>query len=151
MLTFTDGRPFAAGACSYFDRHPADLSRLPRVVLFVWVGDFRVATIVDTGGAYFVCSPDSAELAGLNRTEPIGSDELIIRGTRYRGDLYRISIQFVAAKGESLNLDVTAFVPRLLPDEEWHFPSFLGLQGCLEFLRFAVDPATNTFYFGALA
>jgi hypothetical protein len=150
MLNFIDGRSFTVGACSYFDRHPADLTHLPRVVLFVWVSDVRVTTIVDTGGAYFICSPDSAELTGLTRAEPIGADDLIIRGYRCHGDLYRTSIQFVAAKGESLNVDVTAFVPRLLPGEEWHFPSFLGLQGCLEFIRFAVDPVSNAFFFGPL-
>jgi hypothetical protein len=150
MLNFSDGRTFASGACLYFDHHPDDRSTLPRIVLSLWVGNSRIAAIVDTGGAYFICSPAWAELLGVSLGEPIGTDDLIIRGYRYRGDLYRTRIQFVASKGESFDLDVTAFVPRLLPGDEWHFPSFLGLQGCLEFLRFAVDPATNTFFFGPL-
>jgi hypothetical protein len=111
----------------------------------------QLLAIVDTGGAYFVCDPMTANLMRLPHGESIGTNNLIIRGYRYRGDLYRTRIQFVASKGESFDLDVTAFVPRLLPDEEWHFPSFLGLQGCLEFLRFAIDPATNTFFFGPVA
>jgi len=151
VLNFRDGRIFASGACLYFDRHPDDRSTLSRIVLSLWVGDSRIAAIVDTGGAYFVCPPAWAELLGVGRGEPIGRDELIIRGIRYRGDLYRTDIRLRADEGRSLNLDVTAFVPRLLPGDEWHFPSFLGLQGCLEFMRFAVDPATNTFFFGPVA
>ena len=34
-------------------------------------------------------------------------------------------------------------------EERWgELPSFLGLMGCLERMRFAVDPLDNTFYFG---
>jgi len=150
ILDFRDGRTFASGACLYADHHPDDRSILPRVVLSLWVGDSRIVAIVDTGGAYFICPPAWAELLGVSLGEPIGSEELIIRGIRYRGDLYRTGIRLRAGEGASLNLDVTAFVPRLLPGEEWRFPSFLGLQGCLEFLRFAVDPTTNTFFFGPL-
>jgi len=32
----------------------------------------------------------------------------------------------------------------------WNLPSFMGLSGCLERIRFAVDSATDTFYFGAI-
>jgi hypothetical protein len=35
-------------------------------------------------------------------------------------------------------------------DQPWMHPSILGLSGCLEALRFAVDPKTNLFYFGPL-
>jgi hypothetical protein len=124
---------------------------LPRLVIAIHTEVDRLLVIVDTGGAYFVCDPMTANLMQLSHRESIGTNDLIIRGYRYRGDLYRTRIQFVASKGESFDLDVTAFVPRLPPGDEWHFPSFLGLQGCLEFIRFAVDPATNTFFFGPLA
>lgn len=49
-------------------------------------------------------------------------------------------------QGESLTLDVTAF----LPDDRWNLPNMLGLTGCLERIRFAVDPANDLFYFGAI-
>jgi hypothetical protein len=150
MLRFADGRSFACGVCAFYDRHLKDSSTLPRIVLSIAVGRLRVAAIVDTGEAYFICAPELAQALDLSRYESLGTNDLIIRGIKYRGDLYRVDIQFLADAGTSLDLAVTAFVPRLLPGEEWHFPSFLGLQGCLEFLRFAVDPASNTFFFGPL-
>lgn len=75
-------------------------------------------------------------------------NSLTVRGIKYQGQLYRLPIKFLAAEGESFELEVTAFIPHLEPGQEWLFPSFLGLQGCLEFLRFAVDPGANVFYFG---
>ena len=48
-------------------------------------------------------------------------------------------------------VDATVFVPDLKPDQAWgDLPSFIGLSGCLERMRFAVDPATEMFYFGPL-
>jgi hypothetical protein len=40
-------------------------------------------------------------------------------------------------------VDATIFVS---PD--WHGPNFIGYQGLLQRIRFAVDPETNLFYFG---
>jgi hypothetical protein len=42
----------------------------------------------------------------------------------------------------------------MFPDSKpgllWDLPNFLGLSGFLERIRFAVDPGSNLFYFGAL-
>jgi len=45
-------------------------------------------------------------------------------------------------------VQATFFIPALLPGESWNFPNFLGLDGFLNRIRFAVDPAENIFYFG---
>ncbi|MBN1484372.1 MAG: hypothetical protein JXA37_06580 [Chloroflexia bacterium] len=74
-----------------------------------------------------------------------------IRDRTYQGELHRLSLVLKAQDGESVALEVTAFLPRLRPGETWNLPPFLGLRGCLERLRFAVDPASDTFYFGALS
>jgi hypothetical protein len=50
--------------------------------------------------------------------------------------------------GEDLEVDGTAFVPTLAPGDPWPLPDFLGLAGFLQRVRFAVDPAENTLYFG---
>lgn len=50
----------------------------------------------------------------------------------------------------SLEVNATVFVPNLRPNEVWPYPSFLGLSGFLERLRFALDPSENAFYFGAV-
>jgi len=61
-----------------------------------------------------------------------------------------VSLSLPATEGNSLLLEANAFVPdseeRIL-----RFPSFLGLQGCLEWVRFAIDPLDQMFYFGPLS
>ena len=45
-------------------------------------------------------------------------------------------------------IEATFFIPKLAPGEVWPWPNFLGLEGFLSRLRFAVDAAENVFYFG---
>jgi hypothetical protein len=63
----------------------------------------------------------------------------------FQGTLYRGQVTLPADEGESLDLDATVFV---CPD--WPGPNFLGYQGLLQRVRFAVDPESNTFYFGRI-
>jgi hypothetical protein len=53
-------------------------------------------------------------------------------------------------EGDDLEIPATVFVPTIPPGETWLHPNFLGLTGLLDRIRFAVDPAENTFYFGPL-
>jgi hypothetical protein len=47
-------------------------------------------------------------------------------------------------------VDATAFIPDV--EEYWgDFPCFIGQIGFLERIRYAVDPANDTFYFGQLS
>jgi hypothetical protein len=150
MLRYADGSRFSTGACWYRDQLILGETRTPRILIRISIEGFQTQAVVDTGGVYLVCDPGMADLLDLSPTSSLGSGALIIRGSKYEGRLQRMSIEVLADRGESLPLDVTAFVPRLAPGQAWPFPSFLGLQACLEFLRFAVDPGENAFYFGAL-
>jgi hypothetical protein len=150
VLQFTDGRPFTTGACPYWDQPPSGHTATPRITIVVKIEDFGTQAVVDTGGVYLVCDPEISDLLDLNSSTSLGVSTLLIRGYEYVGDLHRLIITLVAEEGESLELEVTAFVPQLDSGEEWQKPSFLGLQGCLEFLRFAIDPGNNVFYFGPL-
>jgi hypothetical protein len=74
---------------------------------------------------------------------------MLVRGKKLEGSLIRLNITLVAELGENLTVDATTFVP----DSEavWdNFPCFIGLSGFLERIRFAIDPNTDTFYFGSL-
>lgn len=64
--------------------------------------------------------------------------------------LQRLPITLPAVEGQGITIDATAFIPA--PEVEWNedLPCILGMQGCLENLRFAVDPNDDTFYFGTL-
>ncbi|MBI4531612.1 MAG: hypothetical protein HY709_08815, partial [Candidatus Latescibacteria bacterium] len=48
-----------------------------------------------------------------------------------------------AEEGENVEVEATWFIS---PD--WPGPIVIGWKGCLERLRFAVDPSEDTFYFG---
>lgn len=148
MLLFdAAGDLFASGAFPYLDHHPNDEIKTARIVVKVGLGNIETDAVVDTGGVFFICDADVLALSGCELGTPLEKHRVNTRGYNFDGNLYRVSITLIAQRGESLPLEVTVFVP----DDPWPFPSFLGLQGCLEFVRFAVDPGTNTFYFGASA
>jgi hypothetical protein len=68
------------------------------------------------------------------------------------GRLYRLSLTLLADEGEDVTIQTTAFLPEREEAEHWgDMPCLLGLHGCLERLRFAVDPRTEHFYFGPAA
>ena len=60
------------------------------------------------------------------------------------GKLVRAVTKLVAEDGESVEVDSTLFVSR-----DWPAGNFIGYSGLLERIRFAVDPDTNSFIFGA--
>jgi hypothetical protein len=59
--------------------------------------------------------------------------------------LYRVPITFPGLLGEALDLQATVFV-----STDWPGGNFLGYQGLLQRIRFAVDPEANLFYFGQI-
>jgi hypothetical protein len=61
------------------------------------------------------------------------------------GELTRFPILFVAEEGESVEVDATWFVTR-----DWPGPMVIGWKGCLERIRFALDPSEDDFYFAQL-
>ena len=73
-----------------------------------------------------------------------------IRGIEYRGQTYLMSAEIAADEGDDISLTVIVFIPQLDPGEIWTLPSFVGLEGMLQRIRFAVDPETSLFYFGPL-
>ena len=96
---------------------------------------------------HVICPQKVARQAGFEDVEPLEKMTMLIRGMRLEGGLIRLGITLEADEGENLTVEATAFVPDV--EEYWgDFPAFLGLTGFLERIRFAVDPNTDTFYFG---
>jgi hypothetical protein len=52
----------------------------------------------------------------------------------------------VSHEGDSIEIEATVFVSR-----EWPSGNFIGYAGLLERIRFAIDPASNSFFFGAIS
>ena len=149
LLAFADGESFVTGAAGYDYDSLSDRDTSARLILNVEIEGFLTSAIVDTGAPYLICSPQLAKQLNLNASDALLSKRILIRGQRVSGSLHRINLQFIATEGSGLLLEITAFVPD--PEIEGSgmiFPSFLGLVGCLEWVRFAVDPSSETFYFG---
>jgi hypothetical protein len=151
-LCFSDDRPFSSGSCPYEYRPATDSEDKPRIMIPVRIKDLQTYAVVDTGGVYLVCPPEFAELLNLDAADLLeGKPKLTIPrlGSGVKGDLYLVSLTLLADNGRSCEQTVIAFIPKPLSKES--FPPILGLYGCLEKLRFAVDPGDDTFYFGTLA
>lgn len=147
-LQFENGDPFTTGATSYDYRPATSKEPHERVIIRILISGIKTSAMLDTGGVFFVCTPEIGEVLGLTQGAP--TDKIRIRDHSVNGSLHSIELELVADDGASFTLTVTAFVPHLQPGEEWfeEFPCVLGLYGCLERLRFAVDPMTKTFHFG---
>jgi hypothetical protein len=140
---------FATGVLHYIDHYPG-YEHINHMVLPVRLADrLSVLAILDTGSTWCIFDP---ELMGLINDaidlvdQP--EEQLLIRGTRYRGRLVVTDLQFDAASGAGLRIAARIFVPELAANERWRLPNFLGLDGLLQYIRFANDPADNAFYFG---
>lgn len=150
MLRFEDDRPFASGACGYLSRPSSERETVNK--LFVEVLVDNAATwlgAIDTGAPYLICGPDVGQALALKPEAGIENATVEIRGLPIPGDLHRLSLTILAEEGLDVNIEATAFIVRSDPAVRWTLPDiFLGWHGCLERLRFAVDPANDTLYFG---
>ncbi len=107
------------------------------------VGEYSVHALLDTGSQWCVLPAKIAEVLD-NADESSGPVErLHTRFGTFEGRLIRIPLAFVAEEGDTVDVDATWFVS---PD--WSGPAVIGWKGCLERLRFAIDPTLEHFYFG---
>jgi hypothetical protein len=139
-LLFLDGHPFATGSTKYAYQPATPGEMTNRIILPVEIEGHRTTAVIDTGAPYVICEPRLARLAGFDLVEPLERITMLIRGMYLPGSIIRLSV----------TVDATAFVPE--QEERWeNLPSFIGLSGFLERIRFALDPSTDTFYFGQLS
>ena len=101
--------------------------------------------MVDTGAPWCIFEPTIGEV--LREHIYILQESVVIdsRLGRFRGTLGQGRLQIIAADGEDLNVEAVMF---LCP--EWPGGNFIGYEGALDRIRFAVDPQRNHFYFSAL-
>ena len=149
-LRTASGEPFATGEAPWEARFALADDRLTRLFVQVEVEGQPTTAVVDTGGAYFILHPAIAAKLPLGRSPAVYRDRLLIRGLSCRGTVHRVQVTLLATAGEPLTFEATAFVPELEHGETWPLPSYLGWQGCLDRIRFAVDPADEVVYFGAV-
>jgi len=149
-LFFANGDSFATGAIRYSYQPASENETTNRIILPMEVAGRIIEAIVDTGAPYPILAPRIAREAGLDRQPPLERKIMLIRGMRLDGSIIRVNMTLLAEEGEDLDVDATVFIPDV--EEYWgDFPSFIGQIGFLERMRFAVDPSTDTFYFGTLS
>jgi hypothetical protein len=149
-LVTASGTEFAAGESPCFVRPGFTGDRLNRLLVHVEIERRRVTAVLDTGGAFLVLDPAFATAVGIHYADALARDRIHIRGFVRHGTIHRMPLTLLATTGESLTFEATAFVPELEHGETWPLPSYLGFQGCLDRIRFAVDPADEVVYFGAV-
>jgi len=139
------------GATSYQYRPATPQENTPRVVLAIAIEGIVTEAIVDTGGVYLLCHPRLARQLDRDASQAVSPViELLFRGVFLQGRLHRLFLTLLAEVGENLGFEATAFVPEPHEEEGWSdMPSILGFYGCLERIRMAIDPVTETFYFGS--
>jgi hypothetical protein len=150
-LLLPDGRPFATGSAPYDYRPVTSSETVERIVVQIEIEGVMTQAAIDTGGLYLVCTPTVARQLSLSITQslfPKKVERILFRGEYIQGHLFRVNLNLLAEIGQGLSLEVTAFVPEESPTDWGELPCFLGLYGCLERLRFAIDPLNTYFYFG---
>jgi hypothetical protein len=118
-----------------------------RIFLEVRPGSFKlpVLAMVDTAAPWCIFKPEIGEFVRDNFDRVSRDVSLSTRLGTFIGSLYRGPLFFQALEGEPLDLEATVFVSPSWPGE-----NFLGYEGLLQRIRFAVDPETNLFYFGRI-
>lgn len=151
MLLHKDGSTFATGVTP-LRFGPASTSEASiRAIINVNVDGFQTEGFIDTGGVFFILNPEIAKAIGLT-PDAQNLETIMWRGMHISGSLHRMTLELHASDGYGLRLEATSFVPFMKDGDEWvrNLPCVLGLQGCLDRMRFAIDPVNDNFYFGPL-
>lgn len=146
MLQNTDGIVFASSKTSYLDKIGNRSEN--RIYIPVQFDTLPITlAIVDTGAPWCILNEEQAKVLNPNyQNEAIDTKFLTIRGEKTKGVLIRLPITVRAEQGDDITVEGTVFVPQ----DDRDFPNFIGLDGFLNRIKFAVDPQANIFYFGPI-
>jgi hypothetical protein len=151
VLRLEDGSVFAQGACTYRYDPATEYGCTPCIIVPVRIEEMNTEAVVDTGGLYLICNPELRDLVNPDPANSLGTGQVKVQGVTISGTIHRLSLTLQAITGESLSLEVTALMPDPQSPLLWDLPAYMGMFGCLERMRFAVDPNTDIFYFGSLS
>jgi hypothetical protein len=101
--------------------------------------------MVDSAAPWCIFDAEIGEAIRKSFDLVSGPVVLSTRLGNFGGALYSGEVAFEVLEGESFDLEIVAF---LSPD--WQGGNFLGYEGFLQRIRFAVDPESNLFYFGRI-
>jgi len=104
-----------------------------------------IPALLDTGAEWCVAAPALAAAFGWSDGERIADATLSTRFGSMEGYLARVSLLLPALEGSDVRVEATCFIA-----EHWPGPLVIGWKGCLERIRFALDPVDESFYFADL-
>jgi len=135
-----------SGSARYYADYEAGPHRLV-VAIECRLGELSVYALLDTGADWCVLPTGIAELLGYEVAPDADTPPYHTRYGRLLGRRERVLVSLIAEDGASLEVEATWFVS---PD--WPGPVVIGWKGCLERLRFALDPTPgeDRFYFGEI-
>lgn len=143
-MLILSGKPFTLGRASYLDQDPNSAAGQARIHVRIRPEGLQapLLAILDTGAPWCVLPSELVELSGH---PPIDEEDqrLLTKDGRFTGKLYRVAITLLADEGESIEVESTVF-----SSPEWNGPVFIGYNGLLERIRFALDPPNRHLYFG---
>jgi len=151
MLIFQNGESFTTGEMEYEFKpvSPDDINN--RIILSIKVEGIPAIAVIDTGAPYLIIAPSVANRLDFDNSNSLGNTKLTIRRDTYSGNLFRVGIILPAKEGDGLQFEATAFVPEQRFEETWgNLPTFLGIDSCLDRVRFAIDPCDMKFHFGSV-
>jgi len=144
-MLILNGEEFASGFATYFEEDPFLESKQTSIhVSIVLNGDVSIPAFarLDPATPWVVLNSELNKQLGLRATST--EIELQTAAGLMKGSLERFPIILQAEQGDALEIDATLFVC-----DDWQRENFLGYSGFIERIRFAVDPFSKKFYFGA--
>jgi hypothetical protein len=134
------------GATPYYSDLSVGAHRLVLAVpCFLEEGTAPIHALLDTASEWCVLPSETAEELGFDLTSLPPQATLHTRLGRIAGRLERVRVRFRAVEGEDIEIDATCFV-----SADWAGPMVIGWKGCLERIRFAIDPGDEVFHFAGL-
>jgi hypothetical protein len=133
-----------AGRARYYPDHWYD-QHLLLVAAGCFVGDRAINAMIDTGSQWCLLPGELATDLGYEADAEESDTRLHSRFGTITGRLVRIPLCFRAEEGQQVTMEATWFI-----SADWPGPPVLGWKGCLERIRFALDPGEESFYFAEL-
>jgi len=143
---------FAVGSTQYSDHYPGHEWQNHIVIPLAPSQNksMSIKVIVDTAAKWCIIHPEIAQewekyfFYTYDLEQPLN-----IRGMKFeKGKIAHANVVLNASNGKDLVIEAKFFIPILSPDQIWSFPNFIGLDGMLNCIRFAVDPSENAISFG---
>ena len=134
------------GCAPFYPDFETDAGHVLLVAVSCRIGpeQVEVDALLDCAAEWSVLNRGIAESLGL--FEYAGELELTL-STRHGpvdGTLVPSALTYVAAEGDDVTIDARWFV-----SEHWYGPTVIGWRGCLNLIRFALNPDEDRLYFAA--